>query len=148
VARNLFDKVKINDKLLSDKSLYRKYKLSEGERLCAVAERIYGDKELEWVILMTNKIINGYNLINLDKDKLDNLIENDDELSGRIYEYRTIKSEFYKKGIVVNEDFCNRTHHRSSNGQLISLRGDELAEKITYEDRYLEVNEKTQLYTC
>lgn len=142
VARNLFDKVKINGKLLSDKLLYRKYKLSEGERLCAVAEKIYGDKELEWVIIMTNKIINGYNLIILDKDKLDNLIKNDNKLPDRIYEYRTIKSEFYKEGIVVNEDLYNRTHHGSSNSQLISLRGDELAEKITYEDHYLEVNEK------
>ena len=57
-VKNLFRRNKIRDDLQDVFTLFDKYQIKEGARPDTVAEEIYGDAELDWVVLITAGIIN------------------------------------------------------------------------------------------
>lgn len=57
-AKNLFRRVKIRDDLKGVYTLYNEYSIRGDDRPDIVAEKVYGDSSLDWVILITNNIIN------------------------------------------------------------------------------------------
>ncbi len=60
-VKNLFRRCKLRDDLQSIFTLFNKYEIVEGARPDTVAEELYGDAELDWVVLMTAGIINVRN---------------------------------------------------------------------------------------
>ena len=58
VVKNLFRRNKLRDDLQSIFTIFNKYEIVEGARPDTVAEEIYGDAELDWVVLMTAGILN------------------------------------------------------------------------------------------
>ena len=60
-VKNLFRRCKLRDDLQSVFTLFNKYEIVEGARPDTVAEELYGDAELDWVVLMTAGIINVRN---------------------------------------------------------------------------------------
>ena len=59
-AKNLFRRIKIRDDL-SDVILgFEKYMIQHNERPEQIADKVYGDVNYDWVILLTNNIINLY----------------------------------------------------------------------------------------
>jgi len=59
-AKNLFRRIKIRDDL-SDVILgFEKYIIQHNERPEQIADRVYGDVDYDWVVLLTNNIINIY----------------------------------------------------------------------------------------
>ena len=57
-AKNLFRRIKIRDDL-SDVILgFEKYMIQHNERPEQIADKVYGDVNYDWVILLTNNIIN------------------------------------------------------------------------------------------
>lgn len=60
LAKNLFRRVKIRDDL-SDVILgFEKYTIQNNERPDQVAEKVYGNVNYDWVVLLVNNIINVY----------------------------------------------------------------------------------------
>tara|TARA_Y100001963_G_scaffold31093_1_gene42741 strand:+ start:2184 stop:2924 length:741 start_codon:yes stop_codon:yes gene_type:complete len=57
-VKNLFRRNKIRDDLQDVFTLFDKYQIREGARPDTIAEEIYGDAELDWVVLITAGIIN------------------------------------------------------------------------------------------
>ena len=57
-VKNLFRRNKIRDDLQDVFTLFDKYEIREGARPDTIAEEIYGDAELDWVVLITAGIIN------------------------------------------------------------------------------------------
>tara|TARA_B100000427_G_scaffold251674_1_gene214920 strand:- start:407 stop:1060 length:654 start_codon:yes stop_codon:yes gene_type:complete len=60
-VKNLFRRNKLRDDLQNVFTLFDKYEIIEGARPDTVAEEIYGDPELDWVVLITAGIINVRN---------------------------------------------------------------------------------------
>ena len=58
VVKNLFRRNKLRDDLQDVFTLFDKYEIREGARPDTIAEEIYGDAELDWVVLLTAGIIN------------------------------------------------------------------------------------------
>ena len=58
VVKNLFRRNKLRDDLQDVFTLFDKYEIREGARPDTIAEEIYGDAELDWVVLITAGIIN------------------------------------------------------------------------------------------
>lgn len=56
-AKNLFKRIKIRENLAKNAFSMRKYVIVGDERPDNVAEKIYDDAELDWVILLSNNII-------------------------------------------------------------------------------------------
>ena len=121
-VKNLFRRCKLRDDLQSIFTLFNKYEIVEGARPDTVAEELYGDAELDWVVLMTAGIIN---------------VRNEWPLSDRqIYNYSL---EIY--GTQLNDVHHYETREvKDANGRLILPKGKVVDStfKIPNPDFYIE----------
>ncbi len=104
-VKNLFRRVKLRDDLQNVLTLFNKYEVPEGSRPELIAEEVYGDPELDWVVLITAGIIN---------------VRDDWPLSDRdLYNYA-----YEKYGTDLNATrFYETTEVKDSNGRLILPKG-------------------------
>ena len=115
-VKNLFRRCKLRDDLQSVFTLFNKYEIVEGARPDTVAEELYGDAELDWVVLMTAGIIN---------------VRNEWPLSDRqIYNYSL---EIY--GTQLNDVHHYETREvKDTNGRLILPKGKVVDSTFTIPD--------------
>ena len=57
-VKNLFKRTKISEEIFSDLTFFTKYQVIQDERPDNVAYKIYGDSNLDWIVLLSNNIIN------------------------------------------------------------------------------------------
>ena len=60
-VKNLFRRVKLRDDLQSAFTMFNKYHIPDGSRPDIVAEELYGNAELDWVVCLTAGIVNVNN---------------------------------------------------------------------------------------
>ena len=60
-VKNFFKKGKLREDLFQDLTVFEKYSIIGDDRPDNVANEIYGDPTLDWVVLLSNNIINIYN---------------------------------------------------------------------------------------
>lgn len=75
VAKNFFRRYKISDSAFSYSSYYNKYAVEDGQRLEQIAERIYGNPFYDWVIVLTNNIIDPSFALPLSESELRKHVE-------------------------------------------------------------------------
>ena len=57
-AKNFFRRYQVNPDIFEYAVYFKKYAIEEGDRLDNVADKLYGDPELDWVIVLSNGMIN------------------------------------------------------------------------------------------
>ena len=57
-VKNLFRRVKLQDYLQDNVTLFQKYVILEGQRPDTVAEAFYGSADLDWIVILTAEITN------------------------------------------------------------------------------------------
>ena len=57
-VKNLFKRTKISEKIFQDLTYFTKYQIIGDERPDNIAFKIYGDSNLDWMIMIANNIIN------------------------------------------------------------------------------------------
>lgn len=57
-VKNIFKRAKISDNIFEDLNFFTKYQVQGNERPDNVADKIYGDPNLDWVVMLCNNIIN------------------------------------------------------------------------------------------
>lgn len=60
-AKNIFRRAKLREDILSQTTYFEDYFIVGDERPDNVAEKVYGDSDLDWVVLITNNILNIQN---------------------------------------------------------------------------------------
>ena len=60
-VKNFFKKGKLRDDLFQDLTVFEKYSIKGDDRPDNVANEIYGDANLDWVVLLSNNIVNIQN---------------------------------------------------------------------------------------
>ena len=60
-VKNLFKKGKLREDIFQDLTVFEKYNIEGDDRPDNVAFKIYGNAQLDWVVMMSNNIINLYN---------------------------------------------------------------------------------------
>ncbi len=129
-TKNLFRRVKIREDLFSNFVVFDQYKIIGDERPDNVAEKVYGDDNLDWVILMSNNIIDVKNEWPMTQSDLSTYINEkytQKELT-HIHHYETIEFRdrnnqlLVPAGKVVDESFSIEYYLGESglrnNGQL------------------------------
>ena len=66
-TKNLFRRAKVREDLFANFMQFDKYKIIGDERPDNVAEKVYGNSDLDWVVLMSNNIIDINNEWPLDQ---------------------------------------------------------------------------------
>ena len=60
VVTNLLKRVAVRSKVKTNVSLFDTYDVKEGESPEILADKLYGDPELHWIVLMSNDIVNRF----------------------------------------------------------------------------------------
>jgi len=125
VAKNIFRKIKIRDLIQDDILGFDQYSITNNQRPDQVANDLYGDPELDWVILLCNNIINVYNEWPMDEQELYKYVESRYKgvnSHSQIHHHETfeVKSDdgtiLLSEGTIVNSTF----RYTRSNGSLVN----------------------------
>lgn len=99
-CRNILRRVGLTDEITGSDSAFIKYDIKDGERPEHIAERIYGDPEYHWIILLTNNIIDPYH----DWYKSDASME---EYVAKKYSGKVVHFTSASGGFVYSSDFLS-----------------------------------------
>ena len=59
IAKNFFRRYKVNEDVFSLAVYFQKYGIVDGERPDTLADKAYGNPHYDWIILITNNMINA-----------------------------------------------------------------------------------------
>ena len=131
-VKNLFKKGVLRKDIFQDLSFFTKYIVEGDDRPDNVADRVYGDPTLDWVVLMANNITNiqsewplsqaDFNTFILDK------YENETTLYSGIHHYESNEVKTSRDVIVIPSGM------RVGVGQSVSFYDDGLKQQVTKTD--------------
>lgn len=103
-VKNLFKKGKLREDIFQNLSFFTKYQIKGNDRPDNVAFEVYGDSNLDWVVLLCNNIINVQTEWPLPQQQFDNYVlekyENYDTLYSGIHHYETVEIK-NSQGVVI-----------------------------------------------
>ena len=147
-AKNFFRRYKLNDDVFSYATFFRKYAIVDGERPDSLAKRAYGDPFYDWVILLTNNMVNAQYDWPMSNHEVSKVLESEyDDAYTEIAYYETIKIGQYDAGLRVDEAFFNAQHKINNDGTISIVNGSAICGPVTVaEDFYRENEKKREIY--
>ena len=147
-AKNFFRRYKLNDDVFSYALFFKKYAIVDGERPDTLAKRAYGDQFYDWVILLTNNMVNAQYDWPMSNHEVNKVLESEyDDAYTEIAYYETIKIGQYAAGLRVDETFFNAQHKINNNGSVSIVDGSAICGPVTVaEDFYRENEKKREIY--
>ena len=142
-AKNFFRRYKVNEDVFSFAVFFSKYAIVDGERLDALAQKAYGDPFYDWVIVLTNNLVNAqydWPMSNYEMEKV--LSTEYDDPYNEIAYYETIEIGQYPAGLRVDETFYNKQHKINVNGVMTLKNGNEICSPDTVAADFHRENEK------
>ena len=147
LVKNLFRRTKLRDDLQNVFTIFDKYQIEQGERPDTIADKLYGNPGLDWVVMMTANIINVRDQWPLSDSELYNYVDEKygtDLYNVRFYETTEVKDSsgrlILPKGQIVDSDFTIP----NPNEPLSNLNPVTSVSNYDYEIR--ENEEKRQIY--
>ena len=70
-VKNLFKRGKLREDIFQETTFFEKYQIQGDDRPDNVAQKVYGDASLDWVVLLSNNIINLYEEWPLPQESFD-----------------------------------------------------------------------------
>ena len=143
-VKNLFRRVKVRDDLKKYFTIFDRVTVKDGARPDQIADIVYGNAELDWVVLITAGIINVNNEWPLSSYELYNYsLEKYGALLNATKHYETIEIRDQKnrlilpKGKIVDSDFSIP----DPNNPLTDLTGNAIRIGISYYEYETRLNE-------
>ena len=144
-VKNLFRRVKVRDDLKKYFTVFDRVTIKDGARPDQVADTIYGNAELDWVVLLTAGIINVNNEWPLNSYELYNYsLEKYGALLNATKHFETIEIKDQKnrlilpKGKIVDSDFSIP----NPSNPLTDLTGNAIRIGISYYEYETRLNEE------
>ena len=147
LSKNLFKRAKIRDDLFQNVTSFDKFTIIGDTRPDQVAERLYGDSGLDWVILISNNILNVREEWPIAQTDLNNYLLNkysDDQLrSVHHYETKEITDSngnlVMGKGNIVDQNFSFEFLDQETNK---TVTGSDLVNSVTWFEWEIAKNEE------
>lgn len=158
-AKNFFKRFKLDDNQFSYSVFFNEYTIKDYDRLDLISENYYGDPFYDWVIILTNNMINGIYDWPLDTDsfnaKMDAMME-DPYTTIHHYKTKELKAGYQldgidvialKDGIVVGEEFYNGEFTYWNGATHLTVPGNEVSYPVTvFENEQIENEKKRKIY--
>lgn len=153
VAKNFFRRFKIDEDVFSYTVFFKKYVIADDDRLDLLAEKMYNSPYYDWVIILTNNLVNGV----FDWPKTSNQVFNELTNPFDTHHYETIEVKNSEGKVVlpgqltVAESFANTefryVDRTSPSISYASKLGSEITTRYTNLDwAELENNKKREIY--
>ena len=142
-AKNFFRRYKINENVFSNAVYFSKYTITDGERPDTLADKAYGNPFYDWVILLTNNMVNAQYDWPISNYEISKIIEEEyDTPYETIHHYETYEIAQYPSGLHVDETFYNGTHRLNIDGSIVTKNGNEICRPVTIAEWFTAENEK------
>jgi len=124
-TKNLFRRVKMSEEIFADLTFFKKIIVRDGERPDVIAYRAYGNANLDWLVMLSNNIINYETEWPMDSVSFNNYLLNKYGSYQAMYDvhhYETVEVKdgngflIMQKGLIVPKDF-SFTYTDSSTGE-------------------------------
>ena len=107
-VKNLFKRVFLREDIYQNLTFFKKYSVVGDDRPDNVAAQVYEDSTLDWLILLTNNIINVQNEWPLpqedfDRYLLDKYNDNYDKIYNEVHHFETIEVKDSNDVVIVPE---------------------------------------------
>ena len=133
----------MNEDVFSYAVFFKEYTIRDGERADVIANNAYGNPFYDWVVLITNNMVNAQYDWPLTNVELTSVLESEySDPYGTIHHYETYKIAQYPAGIHVDETFYNKVHKLNINGGVKQKNGNEICRPVTIAEHYTAENEK------
>tara|TARA_B100000965_G_C19278016_1_gene620291 strand:- start:30 stop:683 length:654 start_codon:yes stop_codon:yes gene_type:complete len=147
ITKNLFRRGKIREDFFQNAVAFEKFLIIGDDRPDNVAEEIYGDPELDWVVLISNNILNvrdEWPMSQYDFQRyLDNKYNPEQLTQIHHYETKDVRDEqnilILEGGLTVDANF---TFKYSQDGNNFSLSGSNILNSFTNFDFETKKNDK------
>lgn len=160
IAKNFFRRYKIDDDVFGYATFYQKYSIKDGIKLETIAANYYGNAFYDWVIVLTNNLINPLFSFPLDNYTLNKSIESryGTTAHSEIHHYETIETKTgqsidglpviaLKGGLIVDENFYTKPFTYWNGTQHITVNGNTVSKPISiYENEVAENEKKREIY--
>ena len=154
LVKNIFKRAKLRTDIKFGITMFERYQVEENMRPEAIANRIYQDPELDWVILLVNNITNVRDQWPLSNNDLYNYMLDKYGQTGLTdaHHYETVELKdsdgriMLQGGLVVDDEFKFRYSVRKSNGDLTdpnNINPVQVITNLAYEQR--ENDKKRQI---
>ena len=125
-VKNLFRRGKLRDDIFGNLSYFTKYKIIGDERPDNVAYKLYNDETLDWVILLSNNIMNIQTEWPLPQTVFDKIMLEKygsyDELYNGIHHYETKEIRDSNGNLILPEGIKMPNQWKSANGFVQSFK--------------------------
>jgi hypothetical protein len=114
LVKNLFKRAKIREDIFADLTFFTKYKVNDNDRPDNVAFEVYQDENLDWLVLLSNNIVNYETEWPMTQIAINNYLLRkygsfDEIYSTRYFETNEVKNSngnvIVRKGFEVPEDY-------------------------------------------
>jgi hypothetical protein len=146
-VKNLFKRAKIREDFFQNATVFDRYNIMGDMRPDQVADKLYKNSQLDWIVLLSNNIINVRNEWPLTQYDFNNYVNRKygEEYLSQIHHYETIEVRnsydqiVLQSGIQVNEDFVFKY---SDTGINKTLSGSDILTSFSNFDYETQNNDK------
>ena len=143
IAKNFFKRFKLNDEIFNYVVYFNKYSIVDGERPDMIAQKLYGDPFFDWVILLTNNMVNVQYDWPKTNYELYKILESEyNDPYNEIHHYETIEIGQYDRGLRVDKAFYDKQHKINNAGNVSIVNGSAICEPVTVAEHFTRENEK------
>ena len=155
IAKNFFRRYKLNEDVFGYATFYKKYSVQQSVKIETIADRYYGKPEYDWVIILTNNLINpqfsfplnDYTVRKIAEEKYGN-----DTYSG-IHHYETIETKSgqtigsksvlaLEGGLRVDKTFYDSPFTYWNGTANVTVAGNTVSKPVLNYDHEIAENEK------
>ena len=136
--KNFFKRGKIRDDIYGSVTAFSKYMVLDGERPDTVARKLYDNEQLDWIVLLSNNIINVQDEWPMGQYEFQRYLDNKytKEQLSEIHHYETNEIRYgdillLQKGLVVDSDFTFK--YSTPDGSNQSVNSVESVSYLKYE---------------
>ena len=154
-VKNLFKRGKLADDIFQDLTVFTKYEIEGDDRPDNVANKIYEDPNLDWVVLLSNNIINlqsEWPMLQREFDRyLLDKYETYEKLND-VHHYETIECKnlagavIVPKGLWVESDYSVTYYDWYAGVEITKSSSDIVVSVTNYEYEDEKENEKRNIY--
>lgn len=153
-AKNFFRRFKVNEDVFDYAFYFDQYVVKDQERLDILSNKFFGSPDYDWVIALSNNIINPLFDMPMNEYTFRKFGEDqygEEEFYSGIHHYETyeltnsLDQVILKEGIKVDETFYNSQYKYYDEGSVKVVDGDEVSRPVTnfeYEEQRNEAKRK------
>jgi len=148
LAKNFFRRYKLSESSYNFQNFFNEYTMTDDDRIDYLSYKFYDTSEFDWVILITNNIINSYfDLPVREVDLYEMVVKAYDNPDG-IHHYETyeIKNSLgyvvLKGGLNVERSFYETPYKYNDNNTIKILSGNSVCFPVTNYEYELKINDE------